>query len=484
MPMRDLSYRVKTPLSVTLVILLTALIVSATLLARAYQDSRQDLIANAMSLGKVLARTLAPSLTRDEVWQAYETIMTPLERGAAENDGQRVIIVLDGRGEVYVSSRPTEIPMLTAFQEIAPEFAELMNTIRFRGGQEPYLLHHVDPERFMIVVPVLAEDGTTLGTLILSYARALLLPRFYDTMQQVILATLFVLAVLLPVGWYWGKRLTDPLSQLANCMGRVGSERPSQISCDLNEGGDEIGLLSGRFRRMLEELRQKEELERGVLATERLAAVGRLTAGIAHEINNPLGGMLNAVSTYHRHGSPDPLTSRTISLLERGLLQIKETVGALLVEARLESHALTPQDIHDIHTLVLPDVHGKSLELLWDSRVREPLALPSTQVRQIMLNLLLNAIQASDMGGEVACRLRQGGGGLSLEVVNHGTSITSEQMVHLFEPFATASGQGHGLGLWVTYQLVQQMEGRIEVEGDDRRTVFRVFLPVRDREAA
>ncbi|MFN4263344.1 MAG: sensor histidine kinase [Thioalkalivibrionaceae bacterium] len=482
MRLRDLSYRIKTPLSVILVILLTAVIVSSTLLVRAYQDSRQDLIENSLNLGKVLARTLRPAMTRDEVWQAYEIIMTPLEQGG--DDPQRQILVLDRAGDVYVSSRPDAMPMLTPARELGPVFAQLMEHIEQRQGQEAFVVTDVDPQRYLLVVPILSEDSTNQGTLILSYARSLLLPRFYDTVEQVILATLFVLAVLLPLGWYWGKRLTEPLGHLAGCLEKVGSEPPTRIQCELYEGGDEIGVLSSRFRRMLEELRQKEELERGVMASERLAAVGRLTAGIAHEINNPLGGMLNALSTYRRHGTPDAITARTLSLLERGLLQIKETVGALLVEARLESHALTPQDIQDIHTLILPDVQARSLELVWAVRLIDPVALPSTQVRQIMLNLLLNAVQASHPGGRVSCDLGVTRQGLCMEVINHGDPIPAERMAHLFEPFSGSSARGHGLGLWVTYQLVQQMDGRIEVESGEGRTLFRVVLPLRDREAA
>ncbi len=498
MHLRDLSYRVKTPLSVVLVILLTALILSSVLLVRAYQDSRADLISNALDLGTVLSRTLRPAMTRDEVWQAYETIMSPLERDAGwqyaveqggepaipvEGKPEREIYVLDTRNRVYVASRPREYPMLQPLARRGPEHAELVRRIETLEDRRPLVVDDVWSGRYVMVVPILAEDSAPLGTLVLSYSSSLLVPRFLNAVEQVILATLLVLIVLLPLGWYWGKRLTEPLAHLSDCMRKVGSEVPSDLQCDLYEGRDEIGQVSMRFRRMLEELREKQDLERSMIASERLAAVGRLTAGIAHEINNPLGGMLNAISTYRRHGGErDPVADRTVSLLERGLVQIKGTVGALLVEARLESHALTPDDLRDIRTLIQPDIQRKGLELVWDSTLDAAVPLPSSQVRQVLLNLLLNAIQASEEGGRVVCWLRCDEAFFRAAVSNSGSFIDREQMAHLFEPFAPSRHDGHGLGLWVTYQLIQQLDGRIEVKSNTVATVFEVTLPLHQGE--
>ncbi|MGM0554047.1 MAG: sensor histidine kinase [Pseudomonadota bacterium] len=504
MRLRDLSYRVKTPLSVSLVIFLTTVVLSTTLLFRAYQDSRDDMVGNALNLGTVLARTLRPALTRDDVWGAYETIMTPLDRGlrrgaprastdaarpdaeaagATQRPTEREILVLDAEQSIYVASRPREYPMLVSLSQLGDSFGELGQRIEDAGTLESFMVDDIWEDRYVMVVPILAEDDARLGTLVMSYSGSLLLPRFLNTVEQVILATLLVLIVLLPLGWYWGKRLTEPLAHLSDCMRKVGSEVPSDLQCNLYDGRDEIGQVSMRFRRMLEELREKQELERSMVASERLAAVGRLTSGIAHEINNPLGGMLNAISTYKRHGEErDPVADRTISLLERGLIQIKGTVGALLVEARLESHALTPDDLRDIHTLIQPDIQRKGLDLVWDSTLDAAVPLPSSQVRQVLLNLLLNAIQASEEGGRVVFRLRCEGTFFQAAVTNSGAFIDREQMAHLFEPFAPSRHDGHGLGLWVTYQLIQQLDGRIEVKSNTAATVFELTLPLHQGE--
>ena len=324
-------------------------------------------------------------------------------------------------------------------------------------------------------VPVLSEDGIRLGTVLLIYADSLFLPRFWETVQQVLLSTVAVLAVLIPLGWYAGNRMVIPLMDLAHAMRRVSSEPPSQVGADLYLGGDEIGQLGRQFQAMLHELENKQALERQMIMSDRLASIGRLTAGIAHEINNPLGGMLNAINTCRRHGSSDPVTARTVSLLERGLLQIKETVAALLVEARVESHPLTREDLEDVHTLVAHEAAKKRLAVRWYNWVGGVVLLPSTLVRQVLINLLLNAIQASTEGGLVSCDVRVTDGALHLAVSNDGYHFSPDQLERLFEPFASETGTG--LGLWVVYQIVQQLRGEIRVSNGPPVTRFELSLP-------
>jgi signal transduction histidine kinase len=244
-------------------------------------------------------------------------------------------------------------------------------------------------------------------------------------------------------------------------------------------GKDEIAELGATFNSMVDGLKEKEAFKEEVIASERLAAIGRLTAGIAHEINNPLGGMLNAISTYKRQrGGAPAFVDRTMSLLERGLTQIRETVAALLVEARLESRALTPHDIEDVHTLLLANAQGKHVRLDWQNGVTEPLPLPSTEVRQILLNLLLNAVEAVDDRGHVISAVTPSENELELRVENDGDGLNDNQLQHLFEPFAESRNKGKGLGLWMTYQLATQLRGHIEAQSKPGRTVFTVTLPI------
>lgn len=477
--LRNLSYHYKVPLSLVLVIAVTALVVSGALIFRAYSEAKRELVSSNLELGKTLSGALRTALLRDQLWQAYEIITTPFDARTIETR-DRLMVVLDAARHIYVSSSPADLPALTPLEGTGPEFASLTEAIAANAAHEPIIVD--GPDFIHVVVPILAEDRALLGTLVLSSSHGHFLPRFYSDLAALLISTAVVLAILLPVGWYWGKRMAQPLERLAESMTKVGRESMQSLRSGLPSGRDEIGVLGASFSRMLEELEEKKAMEQQVLASERLAAIGRLTAGISHEINNPLGGMLNAISTFKKRGTSDPAAAKTMSLLERGLTQIQETVSALLVEAGLETHALTPQDIEDTRTLVSHDANCKSVHVVWQNDLKEPLPIPSTPVRQILLNLLLNAVAAAEPKGRLECRVATAEGNLRMSIANDGKEISAAKLEHLYEPFALPAdgrSEGNGLGLWVTYQLVRQLRGTIKASSAGGRTEFDVSLPVR-----
>lgn len=458
--LRDLSYRFKLPLAFIATVLITATALAATNAARTYDSSRTQLLANAERIAAVLADALVEPIRTDALWTAYLTVQT-LANVETTETATPTVVVEDSLGRVFVSSDPERFPVLTS---LGPE-----------GSDDR---HPTSGEHLVVRVPI-SQSGEVLGQVVLMYSQSELLPPIFDIVTGTVWTALVVLAVVVPIAWFWGRRLAAPLVHLAESMPRVAAASPP-VPPELPEVGarDEIGLLAERYKAMLADLAVKQEMEKTMVATERLAAVGRVAAGVAHEINNPLGGMLNALSTYRRHGARADLSDKTVSLLERGLQQIKETVGALLVEAKLETHPLTPEDLEDVRTLVLPEVKRKHARLDWSSNVSNPMALPSTQVRQVLLNLLLNAAKAIGDRGTIECNVRQDPERLHIIVEDNGAPIPAEKAEHLFEPFSGAEPNSTGLGLWVTYQIVQQFRGEIMVDSHPGLTRFRVELPV------
>jgi len=120
----------------------------------------------------------------------------------------------------------------------------------------------------------------------------------------------------------------------------------------------------------------------------------------------------------------------------------------------------------------------KSLHLDWRAELPTDTHLPATACRQILINLLLNAVQATAETGSVKLELGPREGGLEIRVINQAEPIPQARMEHLFEPFVSAREGGSGLGLWVTYQIVSQLGGRIAATCGNGEVRFEAWLPL------
>jgi signal transduction histidine kinase len=473
----DLSLRWKIPLRVMAAVLGTALAVTAALVTREYDEMSQNLEAHAKSLARVMANTLVGPMLHDDIWRAYEIIQSARDPAAIAPELQAdVVLVTDSEYRVFVSSRPRLFPIGSSPASQGGAYGRLRSAMLEGKPTEQRVIDPVDSAHYFVMSPLVA-DGVALGHVILGYSKISFLPRFIGLVGRAALVTLLVLLVIMPIAWVSARRTGEPLLALAGAMRHVPGELEMARLADLPKSGDELGQLGDAFGRMVSELKKKEELEDQMLVSERLAAVGRMSAGIAHEINNPLGGMLTAIKTYQRHGPGDPLANQTLSLLERGLSQIRNTVAALLVETKPKDRQFEPADIDDLLILIEAEAHARAVTIITEAPLDKPLTLPATLLRQILLNLLLNAVAAANEGGAVRLGLAHGQGMLHLSVCNDGTHIPDEQMAYLFEPFASGREKGHGLGLWVVYQIVQQLNGGLTVDSEPGCTTFRVDIP-------
>ena len=477
----NLSFRYKVPLWGSLLIVGTAAIISSSLLYRSYGELKSDLLRDAGVQGRIMASTLFSAVLQDQVWRAYEIIRAPFSREAGESQTQaEFFVVLDPRGRVYVSTHPERLPMLAQMDRLAPEFAQLRKITNAQSG-DTQVLEAEGSDHLFIATPI-HEDKAYIGTLVQMYSKKVLRERFQRSAGQAALVAALVILLLLPISWYWGRRTAVPLLRLTERMEELGRRLPDDLAPELYDYQDELGRLYDAYNRTLHELRAKARIEQQMVHSERLAAIGRLAAGMAHEINNPLLGMLTALDTLKRHDELSPRAQKTLTLLERGLVQIRDTVGALLVEAKVKSRDFVPHDAEDARTLIEPQARERGVRLHWKNGLRSPLPLPSSSVRQVLINLLLNAVQASAHEGEVRATLEASATELSVVIANGGQTLTPAQTAHLFEPFSGADERGRGLGLWVCYQIVRQLGGSIAVESDmpegNGRTVFTVRIPL------
>ena len=275
------------------------------------------------------------------------------------------------------------------------------------------------------------------------------------------------------------------LSRLSLAMEQYPQYTPPQAL--LPDGNDEVGHLSNKFIALCARLETSQgELDRArtqVFQSEKLAALGRLAAGVAHEVNNPLGGMLNCIKSMREAPDDSALRQRYLELIEKGLRRIGNTVQQLLNFGRREPLRYSLAVVDDLirECLVLLGYALKQIALHTDLTLGEKKhPIDSGALQQVIVNICLNAVQAMPGGGILTVTSQEENGLIILSFSDTGTGIAAEDLPRIFDPFFTTKdvGEGTGLGLAVSYSLVQRMQGRISVVSHEGAGVrFIVELP-------
>lgn len=241
-----------------------------------------------------------------------------------------------------------------------------------------------------------------------------------------------------------------------------------------------IGLARNVKRQQQEEIRLRDELRR----SERLASLGTLLAGVAHEVRNPLAAIRSTVQLWQR--LPD--RSRTPESLEAvigAVDRLNDTVSQLLYFSRADGTQREPVNVNGLlrETLELFAAQASSRHVALTADLSDDvgtiLASPAA-LRQVFVNLTTNALQAMSDGGQLQVTARRGekGNDVVIDFADNGPGIPREMKSHLFEPFFTTRSEGTGLGLALCREIVVQHEGTIECLESEAGARFRIVLKV------
>ncbi len=254
---------------------------------------------------------------------------------------------------------------------------------------------------------------------------------------------------------------------------------PSVFNDELDVVNENFVVFCDRLKRSQSELLKTKALS---YQNEKMSSLGILSAGIAHEVNNPLGGMLNCVKSMRENPEDTELTERYLPLLDKGLRQIETVMRQLLNFGRTEPLNSSNVDLRLLfeECIVLLSYKLSNIELTTDIEIEKDYFLDMEACKQIIINIGLNAIQAMEGGGELHISCFEEGEELVMLFRDSGSGIAEENIPHIFDPFFTTKdvGEGTGLGLAVTYSLVQRMNGRIIVDSEiDQGTTFKILIP-------
>lgn len=330
--------------------------------------------------------------------------------------------------------------------------------------------------------PLWDHQGNVVGSLYVGAREITFLNLVHTFNQRVALIAIICIllagVIAVPIGYI----ITRPIAELVEAHRRLAAgDMAVRVQ---THGNGELATLGHSFNSMAETLRRTQQ---ELLHKEKLASMGQLAAGVAHELNNPLGTIMLFADALHRELPPDDPRRSDLQMILKETNRAKKIVADLLNFARQQEvlaqdtdlHALLDQSVESVRHQ--PAFAGVDIVRDYDSRVRIIQADPA-QLQQVFVNLLNNAAEAIEGPGTITITTRALNGQVEISIIDTGCGIPEEHIDKLFTPFFTTKppGKGTGLGLSIVYGIVKMHRGQISVQSQvGKGTTFTITLPVR-----
>jgi signal transduction histidine kinase len=260
------------------------------------------------------------------------------------------------------------------------------------------------------------------------------------------------------------------------------------------------GMLAERERRQRADLERttqrltevykelQDNFER-MKRAERLFALGQLSAGLAHEVRNPLGSIAGAAGILQRNLRLEPREAECLAIISKECQRLNRLVEHFLAFARPRAPSYQPVEVRNLFDSVLElaahGIGGRPITFRKEIRLAQPIVCDPELIKQVLLNLVINSIQAMPDGGEVLLSAKPRDGRVLIQVRDEGCGIDTLDRDKIFDPFFTTKDSGTGLGLSVAHKIVEQHGGILTAEGNPTQGMtFSVQLPLRHNGAA
>jgi two-component system sensor histidine kinase HydH len=261
-----------------------------------------------------------------------------------------------------------------------------------------------------------------------------------------------------------------------------GISVPLDVSASRLEGDDGSFLGHVILCRDLTEVKSlKKEIER----SQRLASIGRLAAGVAHEIRNPLSSIKGFATYFRERYRAVPEDKKTAEIMVQEVERLNRVIGQLLEFARPVSIQKKPTSIGTLvhHSLKMIEKNSTDRNITINANIPDDLkdiSIDADRINQVLLNLYLNAIEAIEPGGELKVEIDQvaDSQGLKITISDTGHGINKKDLSNIFDPYFTTKQSGTGLGLAIVHKIIESHHGEVIVESDlGKGTTVTIFLP-------
>jgi two-component system NtrC family sensor kinase len=421
--------------------------------------------------GEIL-KGIQVQLTNLEVQETPKDVLHSRLSDLKSRHGVDAIIVYDAEKQVVSSSESDQLPILEFGTPERPEVVEVepvegkkitayFQTFPLMVGENPVgyvkIALAIAPQTHLVK----ALQSKTLITLMLLF-----------------LGTIVVLCSLI-------FKLLRPLHTMASTCQEISEGNLHKI--DIKPNANEVLMLEMKFNEMVEALKVKAKMEQKLAQTQRLSSIGNLAAGIAHEIGNPLNGIKLTISHLKdlfidRELDEESFSKYTDTIIKE-VNRLDGIVRDFLTFAKERELSLRPYHIdkllQETLCLVEKEANKRNIAIETDISKMEHGALVDPQLlKSALLNILINAMDASEGGTVILVRAKESDSGYTMELIDHGAGIPEKILNEIFDPYFSTKSSGTGLGLSLTKTIIEKHHGEITIDSTEGEgTTVRISLP-------